>query len=215
MVRVHPGLLFLTQNDEVRSEKSEVRRPKQRNGRRGPPSSDRHFGRHAMNVSASLCDLRGESLNLRFVFVLRTWSFVLFIRPRGAAWSARRPVKAKIAGSNPAGDAAARYANRESDEAQTFAIVCGFDSHSRHLEIPVGWALVSLSGRNPLAVWLCRFNSCPADSIASSSFGSSYFALCTFCSGPFVYRLRTAAPQAAGAGSIPARVASKKYGQVV
>lgn len=26
-------------------------------------------------------------------------------RPRGAAWSARRPVKAKIVGSNPIGDA--------------------------------------------------------------------------------------------------------------
>ena len=35
-------------------------------------------------------------------------------------------------GSNPIGDAyMARYANWQSDEAQTFVTVCGFDSHRR------------------------------------------------------------------------------------
>lgn len=53
----------------------------------------------------------------------------------------------------------------------------------------VGWALACPSGCNPPAFGHCRFNSCPA-----------HF------HGPFVYRFRTAAPQAAGAGSIPARV---------
>ena len=37
-------------------------------------------------------------------------------------------------GSNPIGDAEmARYANRQSGEAQTFVIVCGFDSHPCYL----------------------------------------------------------------------------------
>jgi hypothetical protein len=41
---------------------------------------------------------------------------------RGAAWSARLPVTQEIVGSNPIGDASiARYANRKSGEAQTFA----------------------------------------------------------------------------------------------
>jgi hypothetical protein len=43
-------------------------------------------------------------------------------RPRGAARSARHPVTVEIVGSNPIGDASiARYANRKSGEAQTFA----------------------------------------------------------------------------------------------
>lgn len=54
--------------------------------------------------------------------------------PRGAARSARLPVTQEVVGSNPIGDAltTARYANRKSGEAQTFVIVCGFDSLSRY-----------------------------------------------------------------------------------
>jgi hypothetical protein len=49
----------------------------------------------------------------------------------------RHPVTVEIVGSNPIEDASrnrdrARYANRQSGEAQTF-VVCGFDSHSCHL----------------------------------------------------------------------------------
>ena len=87
-------------------------------------------------------------------------------RPRGAARSARHPVKVEAIGSNPIGDAVgvegeesrvegqqvsvlhpqpstlnpplstldpARYANWQSGEAQTFVIVCGFDSHPCYL----------------------------------------------------------------------------------
>ena len=56
-----------------------------------------------------------------------------------SSWSARHPVKVKAAGSSPAGDArsngAARYANRQSGQAQTLlhvgsnptrAMICGF-----------------------------------------------------------------------------------------
>jgi hypothetical protein len=53
--------------------------------------------------------------------------------PHGAVWSARLVVNQKATGSNPVGGAeAARYANRQSGQAQTLAIVCGFDSHSCH-----------------------------------------------------------------------------------
>ena len=47
-------------------------------------------------------------------------------RPRGAAWSARHPVTVEVAGSNPVGDAGirtARYANRQSGQAQTLVIL--------------------------------------------------------------------------------------------
>jgi hypothetical protein len=56
----------------------------------------------------------------------------------------------------------ARYANRQSGEAQTF-VTCGFDSHSCHYsqEIRVGWALACPSGCNPPACRQCRFDSCP------------------------------------------------------
>jgi hypothetical protein len=90
----------------------------------------------------------------------------------------------------------ARYANRQSGEAQTF-VTCGFDSHSCHYsqEIRVGWALARPSGCNPPACRQCRFDSCPTHSSVRQR-----------AIGPFVYRHRTAAPQAAKAGSIPARV---------
>ena len=54
--------------------------------------------------------------------------------PRGAAWSACLPVTQEIVGSNPIEVAwkMARYANRQSGEAQTF-VMCGFDSRLRHL----------------------------------------------------------------------------------
>src|SRR5438132_4760953 len=42
----------------------------------------------------------------------------------------------------------ARYANRQSRQAQTLVIVCGFDSHPCYFDACVGWALASLSGRN-------------------------------------------------------------------
>ena len=52
------------------------------------------------------------------------------IGPRGAVWSARHPVTVEIMGSNPIGDALlARYANRQSGQAQTLVTDCGFDSH--------------------------------------------------------------------------------------
>ena len=55
----------------------------------------------------------------------------------------------------------------------------------------VGWALASLSGCNPPAFGLCRFNSCPAH----------------FRYGPFVYRHRMPDPRSGEAGSTPARAA--------
>ena len=44
----------------------------------------------------------------------------------------------------------ARYANRKSGEAQTFVIVCGFDSHPCYSRC-VGWVLASPGGCNPPA----------------------------------------------------------------
>ena len=63
-----------------------------------------------------------DEVRITSSFRLPTSSF--HIRPRGAARSARLPVTQEIVGSNPIGDAAmARYANWQSDEAQTFMIV--------------------------------------------------------------------------------------------
>ena len=64
-----------------------------------------------------------------------------WIRPRRAARSARHPVKVETVSSNPIGDACtARYANRQSGEAQTFVIVCGFDSHPCYsIKVGVPW----------------------------------------------------------------------------
>gem|GEM_PF-3631750 len=64
-------------------------------------------------------------LQLRFLL----GALEITIRPRRAARSARHPVTVENVGSNPIGDAlAARHANWQSGEAQTFAD-CGFDSH--------------------------------------------------------------------------------------
>jgi hypothetical protein len=78
--------------------------------------------------------------------------------PRGAARSARHPVKVEIVGSNPIGGAGvvqiseskeARYANRQSGQAQTL-VTCGFDSHSCHRSIADrGWCS-SRRAVNPL-----------------------------------------------------------------
>ena len=60
---------------------------------------------------------------------LSTWATRLQ-SPCGVVRSTRHPVTVEIAGSNPVeGAGTARYANRQSGEAQTFANVCGFDSH--------------------------------------------------------------------------------------
>ena len=56
----------------------------------------------------------------------------------------------------------ARYANWQSGEAQTFAPVGS--TPTRATSTCVGWALASLSGCNPPASGLCRFNSCPSHS---------------------------------------------------
>ena len=83
-------------------------------------------------------------------------------RPRGAVRSARLPVTQEIVGSNPIGDAAmARYANWQSGEAQTFMIVQVRLLPASLNQICVGWALASLSGRNPPAFGLWRFDSVP------------------------------------------------------
>jgi hypothetical protein len=83
------------------------------------------------------------------------------VGPRGAARSARHPVTVEIVGSNPTEDACVgtRYANWQSDEAQTFAMM--------RVQLPpvslisrVGWALACPSGCNPPAFGQCRFDSC-------------------------------------------------------
>ena len=84
----------------------------------------------------------------------------------------------------------ARYANRQSGQASNLGD-CGFDSRLRHLKPCVGWATVS-----PTA--------CKA---AASGCAGSTPARRTAKHGLFVYRLRTPAPHAGKAGSIPARAA--------
>ena len=112
-------------------------------------------------------------------------------RPRGAAWSARLPVTQEIAGSNPVeGARDDRGAVRKSAKRPSSNLGdCGFDSRLRHWRTCVGWALASLSGCNPPAFGLCRFNSFPAH----------------FRHGPFVYRHRMPDPRSGEAGSTPAR----------
>ncbi len=73
---------------------------------------------------------------------------------------------------------------------------CGFESRLRHLKPCVGWASASLSGCNPPAFGLCRFNSCPAH----------------FRHGPFVYRHRIPDPRSGEAGSTPARATERPSG---
>jgi hypothetical protein len=84
----------------------------------------------------------------------------------------------------------AQYANWKSGEVQTF--VSAGSNPARVTQSSVGWALGSPSGCKP-----------PATRCAGSTPARRTL-------GPFVYRLRMAAPQAAGAGSIPARVTSCK-----
>ena len=70
--------------------------------------------------------------------------------PRGAAWSARLPVTQEIAGSNPVEVAwkMARYANRQSGEAQTF-VTAGSTPACATRTTCDGWASASPTGRNP------------------------------------------------------------------
>ena len=112
------------------------------------------------------CEVRSVKEEIRGLCSALLSSFTLhssnFICPRGAARSARLPVTQEIVGSNPIGDAAlARYANRQSDEAQTFMIVQVRLLPASLDQICVGWALASLSGRNPPAFGLWRFDSVP------------------------------------------------------
>ena len=83
----------------------------------------------------------------------------------------------------------ARYANRQSGEAQIFVIL-RVRLPPLPLEIRVGWALACPSGCNP-----------PASAVQVRFLPD---ALKIF--GPFVYRFRTPASHAGKAGSIPARV---------
>ena len=53
----------------------------------------------------------------------------------------------------------ARYANRQSGQAQTL-VNCGFDSRLRHLKSCVGWASASPTACKAAAFGMCRFNSC-------------------------------------------------------
>ena len=85
-----------------------------------------------------------------------TWATAEEQCPRGAAWSARHPVKVEAVGSNPIGDAyLARYANWQSDEVQTFVTVCGFDSHPCYLH-KAQWT--SGCGRHALNVEIAGSN---------------------------------------------------------
>src|SRR5262249_15932557 len=70
----------------------------------------------------------------------------------------------------------ARYANRQSGQAQTLVNVCGFDSHPCYLVICVGRALASLSGCKP-----------PASSSAGSTTARR-------TDGPFVYWFEDTGP---------------------
>jgi hypothetical protein len=84
---------------------------------------------------------------------------------------------------------AARYANRQSGQAQTL-VPCGFDSRLRHLRTCVGWASAS-----PTA--------CKAAS--PQGYAGSTPARRTFDSAQSVYRHRIPDPRSGEAGSIPAR----------
>jgi hypothetical protein len=120
------------------------------------------------------------------------------VRPRGAARSARQPVTLEIVGSNPTGDARpARYANRQSGEAQNFVPAGSTPARAiGKTSTCVGRALASPGGCNP-----------PATGCAGSTPARR-----TDRDGPFVYRSRTPASHAGKAGSIPARVTRKRPG---
>ena len=77
--------------------------------------------------------------------------------------SARLPVTQETVGSNPIGDACdspvRKLAKRPSSNLGDSA---GSTPARATDNLCVGWALASLSGRNPPVFRLCRFNSCPA-----------------------------------------------------
>ena len=94
----------------------------------------------------------------------------------------------------------ARYANRQSGQAQTL-VICGFDSRLCHLRYAFGWASAA-----------CKAVVCKAASLTEADAGSTPCPT-ALKHGPFVYRHRTPAPQAGKAGSIPAR--ATEHDQVV
>ena len=83
-------------------------------------------------------------------------------RPRGAVRSARLPVTQEIAGSNPVegacGGAGRKLAKRGSSNLLSLWVRLPPASLNQTC---VGWALASLSGRNPPAFGLWRFDSVP------------------------------------------------------
>ena len=131
------------------------------------------------------------------------------IRPRGAARSARLPVTQEDQSGHPCPigarvqipsgtlDKTARYANRQSGEAQTFVNVCGFDSHPCYWRTTtcVGWALAGPAGCKP-AVRKDPGGSTPSRRTQRDLFDGAV--RCWFCSEAF---------NLANAGSIPVRVA--------
>ena len=94
-------------------------------------------------------------------------------------------------------DKTARYANRQSGEAQTFVNVCGFDSHPCYSRTTtcVGWALAGPAGCKP-AVRKGSGGSTPSRRTPTRFVHGAV--RCWFCSEAF---------NLANAGSIPVRVA--------
>ena len=132
--------------------------------------------------------------------------------PRGAARSARLVVNQEIVGSNPTEDAecdrhsiAARYANWQSGEAQTF------------VKLRVQLPPVSLKSFNRVVFLTaaCKAVVHEISEVDDERFKSftthSVLRVLLSIVGPLVYRHRTAAPQAAKAGSIPARSNSQEH----
>ncbi len=88
--------------------------------------------------------------------------------PRGAAWSARHPVKVEIVGSNPIGDASTPWPGTQTEKRRSSNL-----RDCLWVRLPpvlltttcVGWASACPSGCNPPAFGLWRFNSVPTHSM--------------------------------------------------
>jgi hypothetical protein len=122
MVQLHPGLLTDAQVRQLAERLGLNPRDSRFDSSSGHIGLGRQLADHlALEPSASTAYPfpNDEALGCcGFEFHL---SYCNKLRPRGAAWSARLPVTQEIVGSNPIGDASiARYANRQSGEAQTF-----------------------------------------------------------------------------------------------